>query len=486
MPTSAPSGPDYRPLPNEEAIVSFNDKTLLTSESYLDVKAYEHALAFTVAGILDEDLLKDTRDAIKSALENGTDFATFKQRLKPFLMSKGWLTETLDDGTQQLTAGSDRRLRTIYHTNLHTSYAAGQWSRIQQTKEFLPYLQYMASVSEHPRLSHKRYYGICRPVDDSIWQSITPPNGYGCKCWVKQLTKRQAEQVGISPDQSLKTEKYINPKTGKTSEVPAGIEPSFNHNFDRLTALLKLAEDKHGQEFANKLKKGAEALLPEHLPSASIPPEVKKKPVKKPKNNPQSVATSAQEKEPDWKAVVNAWVPNDRLPQYEYAYKILNKKTFPLSKEEFFAVRYYTQDGYKKLNRYLRGELTVEAETQQLFDNAEKLINSALEQLPFYKESTVIRRINLTQEQLKEYNIGENVTFKALTSTTTNAKDVKVRGDENVRFVIHHKTGRDIRKLSQFESEGEVLLGSPTHYKVIKYTDLTVKKGYVEIELLEL
>lgn len=245
---------NYQPLPNKEAIVHFNGKTLLTAESYLDVKAYEHALAFTVAGLMDEDLLKDVRDAVASAMENGTDFREFKRTLKPYLMAKGWLAETLDDGTQQLVAGSNRRLRTIYSTNLQTAYSAGQWDRIQQTKEFLPYLQYMPSVSENPRLSHKRYYGLCRPADDAIWQSIMPPNGWGCKCWVKQLTKSQAQKVGISEKTELDTQEYTNPKTGKTSDVPMGIDPSFNHNFDRLTALFKLANEKHGTDFTERLR----------------------------------------------------------------------------------------------------------------------------------------------------------------------------------------------------------------------------------------
>lgn len=245
---------NYQQLPNKEAIIHFNGKTLLTAESYLDVKAYEHALAFTVAGLMDEDLLKDVRDAVASAMENGTDFREFKRTLKPYLMAKGWLAETLDDGTQQLVAGSNRRLRTIYSTNLQSAYSAGQWSRIQQTKEFLPYLQYMPSVSENPRLSHKKYYGLCRPADDAIWLSIMPPNGWGCKCWVKQLTKSQAQKVGISEKTELDTQEYTNPKTGKTSDVPMGIDPSFNHNFDRLTALFKLAEDKHGTDFTERLR----------------------------------------------------------------------------------------------------------------------------------------------------------------------------------------------------------------------------------------
>lgn len=163
---------DVAPLPNQEAIVHFKDKVLLDSSSYLDVLAHEHAIAFVVAGMADADLLAETKAAIQSALDSGSDFNAFKRRLKPYLTAKGWLSK--DSKT------ASRRLRLIYHTNLHTAYAAGQWQRIQKTKEFLPYLQYMPSVSENPRLSHKRYYDLVRPVDDAIWASIFPPNGFGC------------------------------------------------------------------------------------------------------------------------------------------------------------------------------------------------------------------------------------------------------------------------------------------------------------------
>ena len=93
-------------------------------------------------------------------------------------------------------------------------------------------------------------------MNDPIWQIITSPNGYGCKCWIKQLTRRQTEQYGITSDDDPvgETETYTNPKTGETYPVPIGVEPSFAHNFDRLTALLKLANDKHGTDFTERLR----------------------------------------------------------------------------------------------------------------------------------------------------------------------------------------------------------------------------------------
>lgn len=252
------------PLKNEQAIIHFNNKVLLTSQSYLDVKAYEHALAFTVAKMLDKDLLQDTHDLIAKSLENGTDFTEFKKQLLPLLTTQGWGNMT--DNKKEL----NRRLKTIYHTNLQTAYSAGQWERIQKTKEFLPYLQYMPSMSENKRLEHTKFYGIVRPVDDPIWQSIMPPNGYGCRCWIKQISKTKAEKIGISKPIDLDMETVENPRTGEKMTTPVGVHFSFNHNHDRLTALLKLAEDKHGTEFGDRLKKEVVKLVPKAMLPAEL------------------------------------------------------------------------------------------------------------------------------------------------------------------------------------------------------------------------
>lgn len=247
-------------LTNQEALAYFKNKMRGTSFSYLDVLAHEHAVAFTVAKMMDQDLLSETQAAITDAIANGTDFRDFEKRLKPYLMSKGWWGEELmpDPKTGQIEKvqlGSTRRLRTIYHTNLHSAYAAGQWERIQENKKLLPYLQYMPSVSGEPRNNHKAYYNLVLPVDDPIWQSIMPPNGYGCLCSVKQLTKGQARRAGITENFELETEETINPRTGKKSQTPIGITPSFDHNSgDRLGALMTIASEKHGSDFTRQLE----------------------------------------------------------------------------------------------------------------------------------------------------------------------------------------------------------------------------------------
>lgn len=73
----------YDRLPNREAEKAFNNKTLITSAEFANFKAYQHALAFTVAGLADQDTLSEIRKAVQSAIDNGTTFNDFKNSCCP-------------------------------------------------------------------------------------------------------------------------------------------------------------------------------------------------------------------------------------------------------------------------------------------------------------------------------------------------------------------------------------------------------------------
>ncbi|MBF0803350.1 MULTISPECIES: ADP-ribosyltransferase [unclassified Neisseria] len=272
----------FNSLIDRAALGFLKSKKLLPGFSHYDVWLYEHAVAFTVAKMMDKDLLADVKGAVAAAMENGTIFSDFKKQLKPYLMARGWWGETvmLDpvDGVPKVVQlGSTRRLRTIFHTNLQTSYAAGQWARVQNRKAALPYLKYIPSAATHKRDAHKPYYNLILPVEHELWNTIFPPNGYGCLCGVRQLTKTQAlrergEDIAKDPDgftdaqkeahkqgrledsPNIQTIEFTNPRTGQTVRIPADITPSFAHNHgDRLGALQQLAAGKHGRNYADML-----------------------------------------------------------------------------------------------------------------------------------------------------------------------------------------------------------------------------------------
>ncbi|WP_107885325.1 phage minor head protein [Neisseria elongata] len=244
---------DFAGLVDKAAFGHFKAKKILPGFSHYDVWLYQHSLAFTVAKMMDADMLAEVKDAIEAAQRNGTAFADFKKRLKPYLMAKGWwgeqiMTDPLDGEPKLVQLGSTRRLKTIFDTNMRTAFAAGQWQRIQANKKALPYLRYNKSASGHPRDGHKRYYGLVLPVDHDIWKVIFPPNGYGCKCSVSALTKRQAEEEGIGGEPDAEMVEFTNPRTGQKVLIPDDITPSFAHNHgDRQGAMDALFGDKHGE-----------------------------------------------------------------------------------------------------------------------------------------------------------------------------------------------------------------------------------------------
>lgn len=249
-PTDKPSYA-FNPGPPPEASKFLRNKSLRPSFHWQDVEPEEHAVAFTVAKATQVDVLETIRDEVQRAIDEGVPFAEFQKTLKPRLEKLGWWGKaemsdplTGDKITAQL--GSPRRLRTIYRANLRSARAAGQWERIQRTKQALPYLEYRLGPSERHRPHHEAKEGMVLPADDPFWSSWYPPNGWGCKCWVRQLTQRGAETRGISESPEVPMTDVRNKRTGEIKRVPVGIDPGWEQNpgLKRLRHLERLTADK--------------------------------------------------------------------------------------------------------------------------------------------------------------------------------------------------------------------------------------------------
>jgi len=227
------------PVPSE-ALEYFRAKRLQPAFDYRDVWRAEHDLMFTVAKAMRFDLLSDIRDAVGEALAEGQTFAEFQQRLTPILQAKGWWGKGQAYDPQagervEAQLGSPRRLRTIYRTNMRTARAAGQWDRVQRTKRTHPYLLYQLGPSREHRPEHRGWLGLLLPVDDPFWRTHYPPNGWGCKCWVRQVSRREAERLIASGRVSttapqIRTRLWVNERTGEEQRIPQGIDPGWDYH----------------------------------------------------------------------------------------------------------------------------------------------------------------------------------------------------------------------------------------------------------------
>lgn len=226
----------YDNVPSKDAINYLKNKGIKPSYNYKEVWQNEHAFAFTVAKATEIDILNDIREAVETALAEGKTLEQFKKELTPLLVEKGWWGEkeviNPKTGVKELVQlGCPRRLKTIYNTNLKTARMAGKWERAQRTKKELPYFMYTLGPSKEHRKEHAKWKGLILPIDDPFWNKHMPPNGWGCKCSVRQITETEAKRRGgVSKAPVTPEYEFYNEETGTTTLVPIGVDPAFANN----------------------------------------------------------------------------------------------------------------------------------------------------------------------------------------------------------------------------------------------------------------
>lgn len=285
-------GYSFDPGPPPEVARFFRNKGIKDSFGFEDVEPEEHAVAFAVAKATKADVLEDIRAAVQRVIDEGQTLAQFERDLKPVLEAKGWwgrkvMTDPLTGEEREVQLGSPRRLRTIYNANLRSARAAGQWERIERTKRLLPFLEYRLGPSENHRPAHQAKQGLILPVDDPFWDEWMPPNGWGCKCWVRQITRAEAERRGVSEAPTVPTRDYENKRTGEVRPVPAGIDPGWDRNpaklrrqgVDRILAgkLEAMTEDMRRAAIADiatswRVERLLAGQAPGAAPIAALPP----------------------------------------------------------------------------------------------------------------------------------------------------------------------------------------------------------------------
>lgn len=214
-------------LPFLEQIAFFRGKTNYPTKTWLQVWRDAHDTSFMVAGASKEAIVQDFREAVRKAIEEGTTLATFRKDFDHIVAKYGWSYK-----------GSRKwRSNIIYQTNLRASYAAGRYAQLTEP-DFLkrhPYWEYQHSDAViAPREQHVAWDGLILPASDDWWRTHWPPNGWGCRCRVRALSKEQAEQrqEALSKGKRIRGEKkeyQWKDRFGRKHWIPDGIDPGWNY-----------------------------------------------------------------------------------------------------------------------------------------------------------------------------------------------------------------------------------------------------------------
>lgn len=134
-------------------------------------------------------------------------------------------------------------LETEYNLAHATAQNAAAYIRQVEEKDVLPFWQYHAVLDDRTRPAHEGLHGKVFRADDPAFQVIYPPNGWGCRCEVVQLSRY---------DGKLSTRKEALQALAVEGELDKMVKGGFNTNRGMQQVIFTRA-----QEYARTFKEAA-------------------------------------------------------------------------------------------------------------------------------------------------------------------------------------------------------------------------------------
>ena len=239
-----------QPFPEQVAFFRQKLGNLIPTERWDDVRKSAHDNGFMVAGAAKAALLADLAAAVDVAATQGGTIEGFRKSFDEIVARHGW----------SYTGERNWRTRTIYRTNMATSYSAGRLVQLRESGFAFWVYKHSDSVAS-PRPLHVSWDGLALPSDDAWWQTHYPPNGWGCQCYVigarsERGVKRLGGRMGTAPNDGTEPD-------GR----PKGIDKGWDYQpgataVDKVRQSLRSRAESMPQLLAQPLRQDIESPAP--------------------------------------------------------------------------------------------------------------------------------------------------------------------------------------------------------------------------------
>ena len=221
----AKTGFDFK-SPPQDAIRYLEQKFPKASWAYTDLLDNAHDRAFVVAKMVDVDLATTVQRSIIDAMQEGKGYKAWAKDIDKVLAKSGWYDGQINVDAQgnakKVVTGGQHRLETIYRTNVAAAYEAGRQQVIFNDRDDDPfgYVMYSAIMDNRTRPTHKALHGKVMEKSDPAWSSISPPNGYNCRCTIVELTQGQIDRYGykVSKSEGKLSTQVVDLPNGKEAQ----------------------------------------------------------------------------------------------------------------------------------------------------------------------------------------------------------------------------------------------------------------------------
>ncbi|NLJ48929.1 MAG: minor capsid protein [Candidatus Atribacteria bacterium] len=177
----------------EGAVKKLIKRVSMSREQFYELDAKARFKAFTVSWVTSMDAVKKVKSVIASSMVHGESIRGFVERVgadeiisqSGFSLTKPWYWEV------------------VYRTNVIAAYNAGRFEGAKTYKNRIQYLTFIAILDERTTDICRSYDGITRPVDDPIWEKITPPNHFQCRSTVRAVWKYEKDKPKLTSKKDL-------------------------------------------------------------------------------------------------------------------------------------------------------------------------------------------------------------------------------------------------------------------------------------------
>ncbi|MDQ7791243.1 MAG: phage minor head protein [Clostridia bacterium] len=176
------------PLPFQEAMDYWRSKVVMTPEEFRRLADAVKVNAFTVADMAGLDMLNEVWRLLDKAIAEGLTINEFREKAGELFKARGW------------EGATPYRLDNIFRTNIQTAFNVGRYKQMTEPDilQARPIWVYDAVNDRRTRPTHLALDGTARRADDPFWDTWYPPNGYRCRCAVRNLSEREARRRGVT------------------------------------------------------------------------------------------------------------------------------------------------------------------------------------------------------------------------------------------------------------------------------------------------
>jgi len=171
--------PRRRLGPYDDTIRYWRTRAALTDEQEQELRDRFGDVAVNVTRQTTRAVEKRVRRTVEEIVQQQVHVREGTQRLREAFEAAGVTAET-----HPMVRRQPHLFETLFRTQTQLAYAAGreQADRDPAIDEITWGYEYVTVGDDRVRPSHAGLHGMRLPKDDARWQTMTPPNGWACRC----------------------------------------------------------------------------------------------------------------------------------------------------------------------------------------------------------------------------------------------------------------------------------------------------------------